>query len=143
MCMYVQVQYLNTLTENTLLSVSDVAHTVRTLPERKLSEGYRLVGKIESTREKVLLGFHQVTPHKIRAYCTVDTRPCSNSSWVRLLGSQLQEVSRQRPHSCKILTQTAADRQFINNYDFANQIFFVFISHFVNILHFLSVHLVT
>ena len=46
--------------ENTLLSMSDVAHAIRTLPERRLLDGYRLVSKIESTRDKLLLGFHQV-----------------------------------------------------------------------------------
>lgn len=46
--------------ENTLLSVPDVAYAIRTLPERKLLDGYRLVSKIENTRDKLLLGFHQV-----------------------------------------------------------------------------------
>ena len=40
--------------------MSDVAHAIRTLPERRLLDGYRLVSKIESTRDKLLLGFHQV-----------------------------------------------------------------------------------
>ena len=48
------------LPENTLLSVPDVAYAIRTLPERKQLDGYRLVSKIESTRDKLLLGFHQV-----------------------------------------------------------------------------------
>ena len=37
-----------------------MAHAIRTLPERRLLDGYRLVSKIESTRDKLLLGFHQV-----------------------------------------------------------------------------------
>ena len=41
--------------------MSDVAHAIRTLPERRLLDGYRLVSKIESTRDKLLLGFHQVS----------------------------------------------------------------------------------
>ena len=51
---------LSSPSENTLLSISDVAHAIRTLPERRLLDGYRLVSKIESTRDKLLLGFHQV-----------------------------------------------------------------------------------
>ena len=46
--------------ENTLLSVSDISHAVRLIPDRLLLDGYRLVSRIQNTREKLLLGFSQV-----------------------------------------------------------------------------------
>lgn len=48
----------STFPENALLSQPDLARSVRSLPERRLLDGYRLVGKIESTREKLLIGQH-------------------------------------------------------------------------------------
>ena len=91
---------LSSPSENTLLSISDVAHAIRTLPERRLLDGYRLVSKIESTRDKLLLGFHQVGVGGCVCGCVcVCAFICilkwcisltfSNSSLVRLLPSKL------------------------------------------------------
>ena len=91
---------LSSPSENTLLSISDVAHAIRTLPERRLLDGYRLVSKIESTRDKLLLGFHQVGVGGCVCGCgCVCAFICilkwyisltfSNSSLVRLLPSKL------------------------------------------------------
>ena len=44
--------------ENALFSQPDLARSIRSLPERRILEGYRLVGKIESIREKFLIGQH-------------------------------------------------------------------------------------
>ena len=44
--------------ENALLSQPDLAHSIRSFPERRLLDGYRLVSKIESTREKFLMAQH-------------------------------------------------------------------------------------
>ena len=46
--------------ENTLLSqpAQHIARTIRNLTERQLMDGYRLVGKIESTKMKFLIGRH-------------------------------------------------------------------------------------
>ena len=47
--------------ENTLLSSSDISHSIRSLSDRKLHDGYRLVNKIENTKEKILIGSNQVS----------------------------------------------------------------------------------
>ena len=47
--------------ENTLLSSSDISHSIRSLSDRKLHDGYRLVNKIENTKEKLLIGSNQVS----------------------------------------------------------------------------------
>ena len=44
------------LAENALLSRKDVAKSILALPERKILDGYCLVGKIERTKEKFLVG---------------------------------------------------------------------------------------
>ena len=46
------------LSENTLLMGNDLGKSIRTMPESTLLNGYRLVSKIESTREKLLVGYH-------------------------------------------------------------------------------------
>lgn len=46
--------------ENTLLSSSKVARSIRRLSERQLTDGYQLVNKINSMREKLLVGVDQV-----------------------------------------------------------------------------------
>lgn len=45
--------------ENTLLSQADPAQGIRSISERTLLDGYRLVSKIENTRDKLMIGFHQ------------------------------------------------------------------------------------
>ena len=47
--------------ENTLLSLSNMARAVRLIPEHLLLDGQRIVSRLESTREKLLLGFNQVS----------------------------------------------------------------------------------
>ena len=47
--------------ENTLLSSPNVARGIRRLTERQLCDGYQLVNKINSTRDKLLVGADQVT----------------------------------------------------------------------------------
>ena len=49
--------------ENTLLSSCNVARGIRRLTERQLTDGYQLVNKINSTRDKLLVGADQVTQY--------------------------------------------------------------------------------
>ncbi len=42
--------------ENALLSHKEVSKSILSLPERRILDGYRLVGKIENTKEKFLIG---------------------------------------------------------------------------------------
>lgn len=53
--------------ENALLSQPTLAHSIQSLSERQILDGYRLVSKIESTREKFLLGQQH--------YCKLGRRP--------------------------------------------------------------------
>lgn len=50
--------YLFVFPENALLSQPDLARSIRGMPDRRLLEGYRLVGKIEGIRVKLLMGQH-------------------------------------------------------------------------------------
>jgi len=50
------------ITENTLLSTtSGVANSISKLPERQLVDGYHLLNKINSTRDKLSIGADQVS----------------------------------------------------------------------------------
>lgn len=49
---------LISLSENTLLMGTDLGKSIRTIPDSTLLGGYRLVSKIENTREKLLVGYH-------------------------------------------------------------------------------------
>lgn len=44
--------------ENNLLMGTDLGKSIRTIPDGTLLSGYRLVSKIENTREKLLVGYH-------------------------------------------------------------------------------------
>ena len=44
--------------ENTLLMGTDLGKSIRTILDGTLLSGYRLVSKIENTREKLLVGYH-------------------------------------------------------------------------------------
>ena len=50
--------YLFIFPENTLLMGTDLGKSIRTIPDGTLLSGYRLVSKIENTREKLLVGYH-------------------------------------------------------------------------------------
>ena len=45
-----------------------MARTIRRLTERQLNDGYQLVNKINSTREKLLVGADQVICHIVYDY---------------------------------------------------------------------------
>ena len=78
--------------ESTLLSTTDVVHAIRSLGDRKLHDGYKLVNKIETTREKILVGSSQVPI--LHTSCANTVYACSNSSWVSLLPRVLLKIKR-------------------------------------------------
>ena len=49
-----------TCVENTLMMSHDITHAVQALTDRRLQDGYHLVNKVETIREKLLLGANQV-----------------------------------------------------------------------------------
>ena len=59
------------------MSSSNVARAIRRLTERQLNDGYQLVNKINSTREKLLVGADQVISHLANVFtddCSISIR---------------------------------------------------------------------
>ena len=87
--------------ENTLLSTTDVVHAIRSLGDRKLHDGYKLVNKIETTREKILVGSSQVW---CRDQYLVLMHMCSNSNWASRLLPRVPLKTKRNPRKLDLCT---------------------------------------